>query len=169
VPVRCAVPRRSQRDKVLQTLANELADVQSGIAEILGEEETRKKTLEEILAELGEDKSALEKCAGMALEGLRQDAAGFAAMAGEAGAGNCQPLLEAAPGWGATLFADMVAGKLKGDAKVVGEALVSRAGSLQDVGIAFIRGDWHEASELHLRRGSPFSLRGDRLGGAPSA
>jgi hypothetical protein len=88
VPVRCAVPRRNQRDKVLQTLANELADVQSGIAEILGEEETRKKALEEILAEPGEDKSALEKCAGMALEGLRQDAARFSGMAGEASAGN---------------------------------------------------------------------------------
>jgi hypothetical protein len=121
--------------------------VQSGIADILEQEETRKKTLEEILADLGKDKSALEKYAGMALTGLRQDAAKFAAMAGGASAGNYQPLLEAAPEWGASLFADMVADRLDGDSKVVWEALVARAGSLREVGIAFMRGDWHQAFE----------------------
>jgi hypothetical protein len=136
-----------QRAAVLQTLADELADVQAGIADIIEQEETRKKTLEQILAELGQEKSALEKYAGMALAGLRKDAAKFAAMAGEASAGNYQRLLEAAPGWGAALFADMVAGKLKGDSKVVWLALVARAGSLQEVGIAFMRGDWHQAFE----------------------
>ncbi len=136
-----------QRNTVLQTLANELAAVQSGISTILEEEETRKKTLEQILAELGEDKGALEKYAGMALTGLSQDAAKFAAMAGEASAGNYQPLLEAAPGWGAAIFADMVADKLKGDSKVVWEALVARAGSLREIGVSFMRGDWHQAFE----------------------
>lgn len=136
-----------QRSKVLQTLANELADVQSGISGIIEEEDTRKKTLEEILAELGKDKSALEKYAGMALAGLTQDAAKFAAMAGEASAGNYQPLLEAAPQWGAALFADMVADKLKGDSKIVWQALVARAGSLREIGVSFMRGDWHQAFE----------------------
>jgi hypothetical protein len=141
----------AQRDEILQQLEAELNDYRQGIVSARAEEEQQQKTLAELLADLRQPGKPwlpkyTQKYAELAYQGLRSNPRDFAEIAGEASAGNYDRLANELPKWGAGLFAQMVSDGLGEfefeQSKVVWDALVSRAGDLQAVGVAFMRGEW---------------------------
>ncbi|WP_109566547.1 vWA domain-containing protein [Jannaschia seohaensis] len=153
-----AVLSEQDQNQILQALHDELTAVRAGqVAQRTADEEAA-KTLSQRLDDLytPQNESAWRKYSSkyalMAADALRADAARFAQMAGAASAGNYTALKKEMPRVGATLFASIVGDILeeKGhdQTKLVWDTLVNRAGSLQQVGTALLRGDTGQAFQI---------------------